>query len=260
MRLFKIKGGIHPDGRKELAENEKIEQIPLPTLMRIPLKQHTGTPANSDRRKRRCRKKGTGAGAFPRVRYRPPSMPQPPGGSSPSGALLRHMPRACQNRPSRSGLMARTNGATCHLPSIRLQPNRTRLPAVWPKPVSWALAARPSRRPSNSTCAPAGPLHTLVINAAECEPYITCDDRLMRERAAEILDGVAIICHTIGVTKALIGVEKNKPDAIKALKKEAQAQNRYDIKVVEVPTRYPTGLCQASGADPHRTGGSRRGR
>ncbi|WP_119308520.1 electron transport complex subunit RsxC [Cohaesibacter haloalkalitolerans] len=243
MRLFKIKGGIHPDGRKELAENEKIEQIPLPTLMRIPLKQHTGAPANPIVEKGDTVKKGQVL------------------------ALSRGSVSATIHAPTSGRIIAIGRFVAPHAsglpePTITLRPDGKDEWGDLPPPLD-PFATEPdeiARRVAEAgvvglggAAFPAavklnlrtrGPLHTLVINAAECEPYITCDDRLMRERAAEILDGVAIICHTIGVTKALIGVEKNKPDAIKALKREAQAQNRYDIKVVEVPTRYPTGFAK----------------
>ena len=57
-------------------------------------------------------------------------------------------------------------------------------------------------------------LETLVINAAECEPYITCDDMLMRERAAEVVQGIMIAQHAMGARNVLIGIEDNKPQAI----------------------------------------------
>jgi Na+-translocating ferredoxin:NAD+ oxidoreductase subunit C len=59
-------------------------------------------------------------------------------------------------------------------------------------------------------------LHTLVINGAECEPYLTCDDRLMREHPEQVLDGVRIMAHALGVGQIIIGIESNKPEAIAA--------------------------------------------
>ncbi len=82
-------------------------------------------------------------------------------------------------------------------------------------------------------------IRTLIINGAECEPYITCDDRLMREKSAEIIEGIKIIQHMIKPETCLIGIEDNKPEAIaimrKACKKDAS------IEVVEIPTIYPSG-------------------
>ena len=60
-------------------------------------------------------------------------------------------------------------------------------------------------------------VHTLIINAAECEPYITCDDMLMRERADDVVNGIAIVQHILGAQKSIIGIEDNKVEAITAM-------------------------------------------
>jgi electron transport complex protein RnfC len=83
-----------------------------------------------------------------------------------------------------------------------------------------------------------GKLDTLIINGTECEPYITADDVLMRERAAEIVAGTEIIRYLVEPGETLIGVEDNKPEAIAALR-EACGDN--DIDVVVFPTKYPSG-------------------
>ena len=80
----------------------------------------------------------------------------------------------------------------------------------------------------------------LIINGAECEPFITCDDRLMREQAAEVVQGSALFGKLIGAKRVIIGVEDNKPEAIAALK-AAQEQLGMPVEVVTVPTIYPTG-------------------
>lgn len=80
----------------------------------------------------------------------------------------------------------------------------------------------------------------LIINGAECEPFITCDDRLMREQAAEVIQGSLLFGKLVDAGKVLIGVEDNKPEAIAALK-EAQRQLNAPVEVVTVPTIYPTG-------------------
>ena len=84
------------------------------------------------------------------------------------------------------------------------------------------------------------PIDTLIINAAECEPYITCDDRLMREQADDVVDGIAIIRHIIGAQRCLIGIEDNKPEAISALRAAIAAADA-DVDVVVVPSVYPSG-------------------
>ena len=90
-------------------------------------------------------------------------------------------------------------------------------------------------------------VHTLVINAAECEPYISCDDMLMRERADEIVQGIAIAQYLLGAENVLIGIEDNKPEATKAMEAAVQkvamqtAAVGTSIQVKTVPTLYPSG-------------------
>ena len=84
---------------------------------------------------------------------------------------------------------------------------------------------------------------TLILNAAECEPYITADDRLMQEHATEILQGTRILCHMLHPERVLIGIEDNKPEAIAAFKAAVGADItdgvRFELRVV--PTKYPSG-------------------
>jgi len=82
-------------------------------------------------------------------------------------------------------------------------------------------------------------IHTLVINAGECEPYLTCDDRLMQERADEIVAGIRLMLRGMQAPDATVGIEDNKPEAYVAMQ---QACLEFpNISVVQVPTRYPMG-------------------
>ncbi|EJL6733996.1 electron transport complex subunit RsxC [Vibrio alginolyticus] len=78
----------------------------------------------------------------------------------------------------------------------------------------------------------------LIVNAAECEPYITSDDKLMQEYAEELIQGIEIVEHILTPKLTIIGIEDNKPEAIKAL--EAAAINK-DIVIRVIPTKYPSG-------------------
>jgi electron transport complex protein RnfC len=80
---------------------------------------------------------------------------------------------------------------------------------------------------------------TLVVNGGECEPYLSCDDRLMRERAADVVDGMRIIRHAIGAKEVLCGIEDNKPEALAAMR--AAAAPFGEVRIVAVPSRYPMG-------------------
>ena len=85
-------------------------------------------------------------------------------------------------------------------------------------------------------------IDTLILNGAECEPYITCDDMIMRERAKGIIEGIIIMRYALRVTQCIIAIEDNKPEAIVAMESALEKYPETDtIKVVVIPTRYPTG-------------------
>ncbi|MBI6192453.1 electron transport complex subunit RsxC [Providencia rettgeri] len=83
-------------------------------------------------------------------------------------------------------------------------------------------------------------IKTLIINAAECEPYITADDRLMQEHAQEVIEGCRVLQHLLNPDQVLIGIEDNKPEAIRALKDAITSQDKQ-IFIRVIPTKYPSG-------------------
>ncbi len=84
-------------------------------------------------------------------------------------------------------------------------------------------------------------IKSLIVNAAECEPYITSDHRLMLEEADEILDGILAIQRYLNIPTTYIGIEKNKPDAIKLLDKRISQRNIKDVFTVGLSELYPKG-------------------
>jgi electron transport complex protein RnfC len=84
------------------------------------------------------------------------------------------------------------------------------------------------------------PLTHFIINAAECEPYITADDMLIREKTLELILGIEILQHLVEADQVVIGIEDNKPTAISALKSLLEERNS-DIQLAVVPTKYPSG-------------------
>ena len=82
-------------------------------------------------------------------------------------------------------------------------------------------------------------INYLIVNAAECEPYITADDLLMREHSASVVEGIKILDHILEPAFILIGIEDNKPEAIEALRHEIRGIDK--IKLCVLPTKYPTG-------------------
>ena len=89
---------------------------------------------------------------------------------------------------------------------------------------------------------PKMPKHTMIVNACECEPYITCDYRLMMEWAEQFIAGVRLLRKAAGCEKAYIGIEDNKPDAIKVITQAvSKCPAEENIKVVPLKTKYPQG-------------------
>ncbi|MDD5505038.1 MAG: electron transport complex subunit RsxC [Candidatus Omnitrophica bacterium] len=89
-------------------------------------------------------------------------------------------------------------------------------------------------------------ISTFILNGAECEPYLTCDDRLMREFSCQIFAGMLLLMRSVGVLRGIIAIEGNKPKAIEAMKKAVDNFSfpdgaRYDISVACVPVKYPQG-------------------
>ncbi|MDU6938700.1 MAG: electron transport complex subunit RsxC, partial [Haemophilus parainfluenzae] len=82
----------------------------------------------------------------------------------------------------------------------------------------------------------------LIINGAECEPYITCDDRLMRDYTDEMIEGIRILRYILRPEKVVIAVEDNKPEAIQAVQQSLHGANDIELRVI--PTKYPSGAAK----------------
>lgn len=82
---------------------------------------------------------------------------------------------------------------------------------------------------------------TLVVNAAECEPFITGDNRIMVEEGQDVIDGMQLIMKYLGLEKGIIGIEENKPDAIENMNRLIKQNNIDNIEVCNLQSRYPKG-------------------
>ncbi len=94
--------------------------------------------------------------------------------------------------------------------------------------------------PTHVKLTPPKEIDTLLINAAECEPYLTCDYRIMMESPNEILKGILLIQKILGVKNVVVGIEDDKPEAISILRNKIVAKS-YSIKVQSLKTKYPQG-------------------
>ena len=234
--IFPFHGGVHPPENKAQSTQLPIAKLPLPNKIVLPLRQHVGN--------------------IPKIKVKV-------GDYVLKGQLLAEAEGAVSaaiHAPT-SGTVTAIEDAVIPHPSglpdrcITITPDGK---DVWIKktPQDWQHAERKNLVASLRLSGIVGlggatfpthiklradgksGVHTLIINAAECEPYITCDDMLMRERADEIVKGIAIAQYLLGAENVIIGIEDNKPIAAAAMQ-AAVASTNYLVKIV--PTLYPSG-------------------
>lgn len=233
-------GGLHLDDHKAESNGRPIETLELPPRLTVPLQQHIGQTAEPIVAVGEPVAKG-------QMIARAVDYVSAPVHAPTSGRVVAIGPAAI---PHPSGL-----SDTCividpdgedrwgELPAP-IEDYRDADPADLRERIRWAGivglggAVFPTAIKVNTTGS--RPIDTLIINAAECEPYITCDDRLMREQAADIVDGIAIVRHLVGARRCLIGIEDNKPEAAEALHAAIDADGA-DCEVMAVPSVYPSG-------------------
>lgn len=237
MRLFRFKGGVHPDENKA-TQQMPIAQMPLPKRLYLPLQQHIGSPAEAVVRPGEHVKKG-------QLLAKATSPVSAPVHASTSGIII-----AIDDctAPHPSGLTVKSiilesDGKDEWVDSIvPIDPFKLTAEEISQKVgeagiVGMGGAAFPAAVKLN--LGSRKKIHTLIINGGECEPYLTCDDRLMQERPGPIIDGIRLMLKALNSHRALIAVENNKPEAQKQLSDAAAAFP--EIEVVGVPTRYPMG-------------------
>jgi len=234
--FWKFHGGIHPPGQKFLTNEKPIRTLELPKELIIPLQQHIGQIGKL------LVKAGDKVlkGQQLTLHSSPMSVPV-------------HAPT--------SGVVSAIKQSTIAHPSglndlcILITPDGE---DTWQKRKSCEEFDKLSHQELLNKIANAGvagmggagfptdikistkkPIDYLIINAAECEPYITADDLLIREQSATIIDGIKILDLILKPEYILIGIEDNKPEAIKALKKATQDIEKVIVCVL--PTIYPSG-------------------
>ncbi|MBJ9306327.1 electron transport complex subunit RsxC [Citrobacter koseri] len=235
-KIWDFDGGIHPPEMKTQSNGTPLRQVPLAPRFIIPLKQHIGAEGEL------CVNVGD--------------------------RVLRGQPLT-RGRGRMLPVHAPTSGKV-----IAIAPHSTAHPSAlaelsvmidadgedrWIERDGWADYQRRSREelitrihqfgvaglggagfPTGVKLQGGGDkIETLIINAAECEPYITADDRLMQDCAAQVVEGIRILAHILQPREVLIGIEDNKPQAISMLR--AVLADAHDIALRVIPTKYPSG-------------------
>jgi len=236
-KIWDIPGGIHPAERKELSNRTPIQQAPLPKRLTLPLGQHIGAAAEPcvvvGERVLKGQKIAEANGFVSAPLHAPTS-----GTVSFVGA---------QPYPHVSGMLAPaividSDGldewiALTPNPDYRDMDASELLALIRDAGIS-GLGGAGFPTAVKLTARPTQKIHTLIINGTECEPYITADDLLMRERAGELVSGIDILVQLIQPDQVLIGIEDNKPEAIAAMR-GACSERSYQVRVF--PTKYPSG-------------------
>ena len=243
---FRFKGGVHPDYNKELARDKAVETMPCPAELVISMSQHLGAPATCVVAVGDYVVKGQLLGernGFISVPVHAPA----------NGRITAIEPRP---GPSGARVPAVILDTTAPVPeglTPNLKPETSNL-----KPLDWRSARREdllARIDAAGICGMGGAgfptcvklcpppgkrCDYLIVNGAECEPYLCADFRLMLERADRVRTGVEIMRKILGGCAVRLAVEENKPEAIAALEK-AFADIDGDVEIVVLPVLYPQG-------------------
>lgn len=246
IRVWDIPGGIHPPENKSQSLQLPLGEIPLPPVLVIPLNQHVGTPAQPvvqvGDRVLTGQLIGAADGTFSANTH-----------ASTSGTVIAIEDCAI---PHPSGIKAQSvviqpDGLHSWIAKKECTDFRAldRLELLDKIRAAGVAGLGGAGFPTAVKLAPKSTqvIDTLILNGAECEPYITADDMLMQVRANELIAGTLLLSHILHhPEKLLIGVEDNKPKAIAALKMAIAAAAVTDpeakkIQVVKFPTKYPSG-------------------
>ncbi len=236
--LFKFKGGVHPPTHKSESTGTPIIPAAMPSKLVIPLHQHVGNRAKPLVQIGDHVLKGQNIG-------KPEGRLSSAVHASTSGTvsaidmqLVAHhsgLPDLCVTLiPDGKDEWIKHSGVDIAKTSHSELRHLLRKAGV----VGLGGAVFPS---DLKTDAHHHKVNTLVLNGAECEPYITCDDMLMRERAADILRGAQVLRGMLHAQAVLVGIEDNKPQAIAAMQKAVTEGDYQGVEIIAVPTIYPSG-------------------
>ncbi|MDH3326245.1 MAG: electron transport complex subunit RsxC [Gammaproteobacteria bacterium] len=240
-KLFKFKGGVHIPQHKESSTQLAVEPASIPKRLILPLTQHIGTPAapivEVGQKVLKGEKIAQADGYVSAPVHAPTSgiiedigdYPLP----HPSGMLA----QCIVIKPDGEDRWIELKGHSGDYK--QLDPSELRNIIRSSGIVGLGGAGFPTSIKHNP--GPDRVIDTLILNGAECEPYITCDDMLMREKSREIICGLLITKHALQAKRCIIAIENNKTLAIESMQQAAKEFADRNIEVVAIPTVYPAG-------------------
>jgi electron transport complex protein RnfC len=235
MKIYGFKGGVHPPEKKELSKDIPITKIPLPEKLIVLTVQHTGAPVTPLVKPKDYVFKGQKIGDAQAFVTAPIHAPT-------SGTVKRIALYPHPNGRNVLGIEIEPDGKEEIFPDIskdsswqNLSPEDIRKRIREAGIVGLGGAAFPTHVKISPP--PEKKIDTIILNGAECEPYLTIDYRLMLEKPQLIVEGLRILMYVLGVKKGIIGIENNKKDAVEVLRKYIDS----DIEIAILPTKYPQG-------------------
>jgi electron transport complex protein RnfC len=240
-KLYSFHGGLILEGHKQMSLGKPIEKTDIPEQLIQPLHQHIGEPAHpivdvGDRVL-------TGQMIARAEGYISASVH-----AASSGTVTAIEPRSIAHPSSIKDacIVIRTDGedewaeTTPHTDDYKqMDPSGLRNLIRDSGIVGLGGAGFPSYVKLNPGTR--GSIDTLILNGAECEPYISCDAALMKERPREIIDGLLIMRHALQAKQCIVGIEDNKPESIKAMQQALTLQEKTIVEIAVIPTIYPAG-------------------
>ena len=237
---LKRPAGVHPPGHKALASGKAIERVPLPESVVLPLQQHIGSPAQA------LVKRGDEVKVGQKIAQAGPGFCSAPVHATVSGEVkqLLTVVSPITGDPV-AGVAIESNGEDEWLECVPADAEALSAEEILARIkeagiVGLGGAAFPTyvklSRP------PESPAHTLLVNGAECEPYITADAQLMLEQTDRILQGIKILARLLSVSRVYIAVEDNKPQAIEQMRRAvSESDLPGEVTVSAVEAKYPMG-------------------
>ena len=237
-RTWVTPGGVHPPENKHQSMTQQIGSLPIPDKLVIPLSQHIGAAAAACVEVGQHVLKGQLIAEAAGVVSIPMHAP-----TSGTISAIEHRPIAHASGMLAPCIEITSDGADSWIEHQGISDYEHTSPEKLLEIVANAgiTGMGGAGFPSAVKLNPGRqrPIDTLIINATECEPYITADDSAIRERAGEIVDGIKILSAILGHPhNILIGIEDNKPEAIAALQPHVESTG---ISIVVFPTKYPSG-------------------
>ena len=234
---FSFFGGVHPKENKRYACDKETMVFPEPDVLIIPMSQHIGAPCKP------LVKKGDLVTVGQKI--------------GDNQGLCVPVHASVSGKVKSVGAMAHTNGSTVMSVVIENDHQGTLCEDIKPRTQEEVDALTPEELigiireggivgmggatfPTHVKLSGGiGKVDTVIVNAGECEPFITADDRLCREKPAELIKGLQIVMKILGLKEGHIGIEDNKPEAVKSLQAHLCAEDGIIIDVL--PAKYPQG-------------------